>query len=189
MGGRPIDQDRGKYLRRALTQQLLLLDRLEDGKDGWAQYFVSQGYAVYVVDQVGRGRSPIAGREDGPVEEIRPGDILWFLPGEKHWRRATKTISMTHVASGGIERKGRRLDEKVHRRAIHKMTQGGHEQTTISLLVTSITIECQVLRRDDEAGRENRPHAHVYARPITRGRECLRRRARNLENVATLGVL
>ena len=29
-----------------------------DGRDGWAQYFLSQGYAVYLVDQVGRGRSP-----------------------------------------------------------------------------------------------------------------------------------
>jgi pimeloyl-ACP methyl ester carboxylesterase len=29
-----------------------------DGRDGWAQYFVAQGYAVYLVDQVGRGRSP-----------------------------------------------------------------------------------------------------------------------------------
>jgi pimeloyl-ACP methyl ester carboxylesterase len=30
-----------------------------DGREGWAQYFLRQGYAVYVVDQVGRGRSPL----------------------------------------------------------------------------------------------------------------------------------
>jgi hypothetical protein len=29
-----------------------------DGRDGWGQYFLSQGYAVYIMDQVGRGRSP-----------------------------------------------------------------------------------------------------------------------------------
>ena len=39
-----------------------------------------------------------AQREDGPVEEIRPGDIVWFEPGEKHWHGATATTAMTHIA-------------------------------------------------------------------------------------------
>ena len=43
-----------------------------DGKEGWAQYFVRQGYAVYLVDQVGRGRSPIIEKAYGPA---RMGDI------------------------------------------------------------------------------------------------------------------
>jgi len=37
-------------------------------------------------------------REGGPIEEIRPGDIVWFAPGEKHWHGATPTIAMTHIA-------------------------------------------------------------------------------------------
>jgi quercetin dioxygenase-like cupin family protein len=37
-------------------------------------------------------------REGGPVEEIRPGDIVWFTPGEKHWHGATSTTAMTHIA-------------------------------------------------------------------------------------------
>jgi quercetin dioxygenase-like cupin family protein len=37
-------------------------------------------------------------REGGPVEEIRPGDVVWFPPGEKHWHGATSTTGMTHVA-------------------------------------------------------------------------------------------
>ena len=37
-------------------------------------------------------------REGGPVEEIRPGDIVWFAPGEKHWHGATSTTAMTHIA-------------------------------------------------------------------------------------------
>jgi quercetin dioxygenase-like cupin family protein len=37
-------------------------------------------------------------REGGPVEEIRPGDIVWFAPGEKHWHGATPTTAMTHIA-------------------------------------------------------------------------------------------
>jgi quercetin dioxygenase-like cupin family protein len=39
-----------------------------------------------------------AQREGGPVEEIRPGDIIWFPPGEKHWRGATATTAMSHSA-------------------------------------------------------------------------------------------
>jgi quercetin dioxygenase-like cupin family protein len=39
-----------------------------------------------------------AQREGGPVEEIRPGDIVWFAPGEKHWHGATATTAMTHIA-------------------------------------------------------------------------------------------
>jgi quercetin dioxygenase-like cupin family protein len=37
-------------------------------------------------------------REDGAVEEVRPGDIVWFPPGLKHWHGATPTNAMTHIA-------------------------------------------------------------------------------------------
>jgi quercetin dioxygenase-like cupin family protein len=36
--------------------------------------------------------------EGGPVEEIRPGDVVWFEPDEKHWHGATPSIAMTHIA-------------------------------------------------------------------------------------------
>jgi quercetin dioxygenase-like cupin family protein len=36
--------------------------------------------------------------ENGPIEEVRPGDIVWFPPGEKHWHGATATTAMTHIA-------------------------------------------------------------------------------------------
>ncbi|CAN5612249.1 cupin domain-containing protein [soil metagenome] len=39
-----------------------------------------------------------AQRWGGPVEEIRPGDVVWFPPGEKHWHDATATTAMTHTA-------------------------------------------------------------------------------------------
>ena len=39
-----------------------------------------------------------AQREGGPVEEIHPGDVVWFAPGEKHWHGATATTGMTHIA-------------------------------------------------------------------------------------------
>jgi quercetin dioxygenase-like cupin family protein len=34
----------------------------------------------------------------GPVEEIRPGDVIWFPPGEKHWHGAAPATGMTHLA-------------------------------------------------------------------------------------------
>ena len=37
-------------------------------------------------------------REGGPIEEIRPGDVVWFAPGEKHWHGAAPTTAMTHIA-------------------------------------------------------------------------------------------
>jgi len=37
-------------------------------------------------------------RQGGPREEIRPGDVVWIPPGEKHWHGATATTAMTHIA-------------------------------------------------------------------------------------------
>ena len=42
--------------------------------------------------------SGVVQREGGPIEEIRPGDIVWFAPGEKHWHGASPTTAMTHIA-------------------------------------------------------------------------------------------
>jgi quercetin dioxygenase-like cupin family protein len=39
-----------------------------------------------------------AQREGGPIEEIKPGDVVWFSPGEKHWHGATPSTGMTHIA-------------------------------------------------------------------------------------------
>jgi quercetin dioxygenase-like cupin family protein len=37
-------------------------------------------------------------REGDPAQEIRPGDVVWFLPNEKHWHGASSTTSMKHIA-------------------------------------------------------------------------------------------
>jgi quercetin dioxygenase-like cupin family protein len=37
-------------------------------------------------------------RWGNPVETIRPGDVVWISPGEKHWHGATPTTAMTHIA-------------------------------------------------------------------------------------------
>ena len=43
----------------------------------------------------GRG---LVQRDGGPVEEIRPGDVVWFEPGEKHWHGAAPETAMVHIA-------------------------------------------------------------------------------------------
>lgn len=42
--------------------------------------------------------SGLAQRLGGTIEEIHPGDVIWFPPGEKHWHGATPTAAMTHIA-------------------------------------------------------------------------------------------
>ena len=37
-------------------------------------------------------------REGGPIEEVHPGDSVWFEAGERHWHGATPTTGMTHIA-------------------------------------------------------------------------------------------
>jgi len=39
-----------------------------------------------------------AQRWGGPIEEIRPGDVVWFPPNEKHWHGASPTTALTHIA-------------------------------------------------------------------------------------------
>ena len=48
-----------------------------------------------LVVTMGCGR---AQREGGPIEEIRPGDVVVFAPSEKHWHGAAPTSAMTHIA-------------------------------------------------------------------------------------------
>jgi quercetin dioxygenase-like cupin family protein len=51
------------------------------------------GQTLIVMTGCGRAQ-----RWGGPVEEIRPGDVIWFPPGEKHWHGASATTAMTHFA-------------------------------------------------------------------------------------------
>ena len=51
------------------------------------------GQTLIVTSGMGRTQ-----RWGGPVEEIRPGDVVWIPPGEKHWHGASPTTAMTHIA-------------------------------------------------------------------------------------------
>ena len=52
-----------------------------------------RGQTLLVLSGLGRVQ-----REDGPIEEIRPGDIIWFAAGERHWHGAAPDCAMSHVA-------------------------------------------------------------------------------------------
>ena len=51
------------------------------------------GQSLIVIAGSGRAQ-----RWGGPIEEIRPGDVIRFAPGEKHWHGAAPTTAMTHIA-------------------------------------------------------------------------------------------
>jgi quercetin dioxygenase-like cupin family protein len=53
-----------------------------------------RGQTLIVVSGVG-----LVQKDGGPVEEIRPGDVVWFEPNEKHWHGASPTVAMNHIAT------------------------------------------------------------------------------------------
>ncbi|HVZ39966.1 MAG TPA: cupin domain-containing protein [Candidatus Kapabacteria bacterium] len=57
-------------------------------------------------------------REGEPVQEIRPGDVVWIPPGERHWHGATATTAMTHIA----------VQERLGGRTVDWMEKVGDEQ-------------------------------------------------------------
>jgi quercetin dioxygenase-like cupin family protein len=61
------------------------------GRTAWHTHPLGQTLIV----TSGRGRVQ---REGGPIEEIQPGDVVWFPPGEKHWHGAAPTTAMAHIA-------------------------------------------------------------------------------------------
>ncbi len=57
-------------------------------------------------------------RVGGPIEEITPGDVVWFAPGEKHWHGAAATTAMSHIA----------IQEKLNGSPVNWMEQVTDEQ-------------------------------------------------------------
>lgn len=66
----------------------------------------------YLVVTSGVGRTQQWG---GPVEEIKPGDVIWCPPGVKHWHGAAPGTAMTHLAITGTDEQGKNVEwmEKV----------------------------------------------------------------------------
>ena len=75
------------------------------------------GQTLIVTAGLGRAQ-----REGGPIEEIRPGDVVWIPPNEKHWHGAAPTTAMTHIAiQEALDGKVVEWMEKVQRRAIRSL--------------------------------------------------------------------
>jgi len=51
------------------------------------------GQTLIIIAGCGRAQ-----REGGPIEEIRPGDVIWIPPNERHWHGASPSTAMTHIA-------------------------------------------------------------------------------------------
>jgi quercetin dioxygenase-like cupin family protein len=66
------------------------------------------GQTLLIVSGLGRVQ-----REGGPVEEVRPGDVVWFAPDEKHWHGAAPNTAMTHIAIQEIKN-GKAVDWMEH---------------------------------------------------------------------------
>ena len=59
------------------------------------------GQTIYVVEGVGHAQ-----RRGGPIEVIRPGDRVFFEPGEEHWHGASRSRFMTHIAMLQVDASG-----------------------------------------------------------------------------------
>ena len=59
-------------------------------------------------------------REDGPIEEIHPGDVVWFEPEEKHWHGASPNKAMSHIA----------IQEEKNGKAVDWLEKGTDKQYT-----------------------------------------------------------
>ncbi|HVV00784.1 MAG TPA: cupin domain-containing protein [Verrucomicrobiae bacterium] len=62
-------------------------------------------------------------RDGGPVQEIYPGDVIWFAAGEKHWHGATANVALTHIA----------IQEVLDGKAVEWMEQVSEEQYSAGL--------------------------------------------------------
>jgi len=71
------------------------------------------GQTLIVVSGLGRAQ-----RAGGPIEEVRPGDVVWFAPNEKHWHGAGTTTAMTHIA----------IQEKLEGKVVDWLEQVSDEQ-------------------------------------------------------------
>ena len=71
------------------------------------------GQTLVVISGFGRAQ-----RWGGPIEEIRPGDVIWFAPGEKHWHGASPATAMTHLA----------VQERLEGRTVDWLEQVSDEQ-------------------------------------------------------------
>ena len=122
-GSRPSGKGPGEWFTGTVRIDLLFQADAPARAGGASVTFEPGARTAWHIHPLGQTLIVTAGcgwaqREGGPIEEIRPGDVIWFPPGEKHWHGATATTAMTHIA----------IQEQLDGRAVDWMEQVSDEQ-------------------------------------------------------------
>src|ERR671925_1887414 len=102
-GSRPSDQGKAEYFTGTVQIEPLFEAPEPARVRGASVTFEPGARTAWHTHPLGQTLIVIAGcgwiqREGGPIEEIHPGDVVWFPPGEMHWHGAAPTTAMTHIA-------------------------------------------------------------------------------------------
>ena len=102
-GTRPSERGRSDWFTGAVRLDPLFSARDPSAAAGLAVTFEPGARTAWHTHPLGQVLVVTAGcgwaqRDGGPREEIRPGDVVRFEPGERHWHGATATTGMTHIA-------------------------------------------------------------------------------------------
>lgn len=118
-GSRPSGKAPTDWFTGAVRIDPLLLKQNADRVQGTVVTFEPAARTAWHTHPLGQTLIVLSGvgrcqRLGGSIEEIRPGDVVWFEPGEKHWHGAAPNVAMTHIALQEAEN-GRVVDwmEKV----------------------------------------------------------------------------
>lgn len=122
-GSRPSNQGSAEYFTGAVRVDPLLEAAAPGRVVGASVTFEPGARTAWHTHPLGQTLIVTAGsgwtqRWGGPVEEIRPGDVVWIPAGEKHWHGAAPTTAMTHIA----------IQEKLDGKAVEWMEKVSDEQ-------------------------------------------------------------
>ncbi len=122
-GSRPSNQGSVEYFTGAVRIEPLLEAAAPGRVVGASVTFEPGARTAWHTHPLGQSLIVTAGagraqRWGGPIEEIRPGDVISFAPSEKHWHGAAPTSSMTHIA----------IQEKLDGKAVQWMEHVSDEQ-------------------------------------------------------------
>ena len=102
-GSRPSQKGPAEYFTGTVRIDPLFQARDPGRVGGGAVTFEPGARTAWHTHPLGQTLLIMAGagwvqREGGTIEEVRPGDVIWFPPGLRHWHGATPTTAMTHIA-------------------------------------------------------------------------------------------
>ncbi|MCI0755177.1 cupin domain-containing protein [Roseomonas vastitatis] len=122
-GSQPSAKGPAEYFTGSVRIDPLFPATAPSRMSGGSVTFEPGARSVWHTHPVGQVLAVTAGlgwiqRDGGPVEEMRPGDVIWIAPGVKHWHGAAATTGVTHIA----------LQEQADGRAVNWMEAVTDEQ-------------------------------------------------------------